>query len=447
MRAEPRGLDVSLPWNVYGARDGTIWIGTFSKGLFRFDGQNGTWFAAAGRSGAPPLNVIFEDHQGNIHLGTHHGLYGIEGDGLAKRDQPEGPMDIRSIAEDSLGQLYLGLNGKGLVRKTKKGWDRFTTHDGLAARHVWALYVDKEDSVWIGTHGWGLSRLKNGRFFNFLESQVELPRLINCIVEDDTGHLWFGSNQGLFRAERRRLNQLADARVGSAEVTRYAQADGMGSSQCTGSAWKARDGNLWFATMGGVTVVDPRALPFNTRPPPVVVEAVFIDDTPHSFSLSPEGERAGVRGQLKVPPGAHRLEFRYAALSFTSPDRVRFQYRLEGFDKDWVKANARRIAFYTKVPPGQYRFQVMACNNDNLWSKTAASLAVSVRPYFWQTGWFLVLAILCAGGLAVGAYKFRILRLERSIERCRPSPFFVSVRCTRCFIEVRVIKCRAICSI
>src|SRR5688572_17029044 len=203
---------------------------------------------------------------------------------LAKAAGPEGieKMDIRAMAQGDKDSLYFALNGEGLVRKQGERWDRFTTRDGLPVNHVWSLHFDDEETLWIGTHGGGLSRFRNGKFFNFREANLGLPRLITCIVEDDLGHLWFGSNQGLFHAKRAELNAFADGRTGSVAIKHYDRADGMGSSQCTPdrqpTAWKARDGRLWFATMKGVTVVDPRSLPANSRRPPVMIEGVFIDD-------------------------------------------------------------------------------------------------------------------------------------------------------------------------
>jgi signal transduction histidine kinase len=116
---------------------------------------------------------------------------------------------------------------------------------------------------------------------------------------------------------------------------------------------------------------------------------------------------------VTVSSGLHRLEIHYAGLSFTAPERVRFRYRLEGFEKDWVNAGTRRAAYYTKVPPGRYRFQVLACNNDNVWNETGASIGVLVEPLFWQTAWFRVAAVLCAAGLAIALYEVRVLSLKR----------------------------------
>ena len=400
-----------LAWSVLGDTKGAAWVGFYGSGLCRIQGESVTWFKQAALRHSVDIHVVFEDQAGEIHLGTPRGLYRIDGNSLTLQEgMPDwGRLDIRCMAEGKRGELYLGSNGGGLLRKSTNGWERFTMREGLADDHVWALYADEDKTLWIGSHGRGLSRFKDGRFFNF--RHIDLPRVLTCILEDDTGHLWFGSKQGLFRAERGALNDLADGRTSSISITHYDRADGMGSSQCTGdrqpTAWKANDGRLWFATMGGVTVVDPRSLPFNQRPPPVAIEQVLIDDKPTTL---PRG------GRITVPPGGRRLEFRYAGLSFTSPSKVRFQYRLQGVDDAWIEANDRRAAYYTRVPPGDYRFQVIAANNDNVWNKAGASLAVVVQPYLWQTGWFQVLSGILLVGLGAGlARYFSVIRLRRRL--------------------------------
>src|SRR5687768_5538489 len=149
----------------------------------------------------------------------------------------------------------------------------------------------------------------------------------------------------------------------------------MPSAECHGgsqpSGLRAADGRLWFPTLGGAAVVDPARLGLNLQPPPVVVEEVLVDRRP--FDL---------RGLGQAPPGRLDFEFHYTALSFMAPRKVRFQYRLDGFDEGWVDAGTRRAAYYTKLPPGQYRFQVKAANDDGVWNEQGASLAFAVPPRF-----------------------------------------------------------------
>jgi signal transduction histidine kinase/ligand-binding sensor domain-containing protein len=426
--AQNRSTGIGLPWTVYGARDGGILVGTYAEGLWRASGPSGpgTWFRETGRpnSMGPVMNAIFESRDGQVYLGTPQGIYGVENSCLVVRQVPSVPeLDVRAFAESPSGDMYVGLNGGGLLRHGRNGWEHFTSRDGLADDHIWALYVDAEDRVWIGTSGRGLSLFEAGKFYSYSAPtgdpviEPELPNVINNILEDDLGQLWLGSNQGLYRVNRRQLSEIAAGRTNSADVTRYDRADGMGSSQCTGdmqpTACKTPDGKLWFATMKGVTVVDPHLLPFNSRPPPVVVESVLVDDKPRPV-FADSANAGGTAGEtLKLVAGVHRLEFHYAGLSFTAPDKVRFRYQLERFDNAWNDAGTRRVAYYTKVPPGNYRFRVLACNNDNVWNETGASLAVVIVPEFWQRPWFQAATAVAAVGLLLGVFKLRLVQIER----------------------------------
>jgi signal transduction histidine kinase len=155
-------------------------------------------------------------------------------------------------------------------------------------------------------------------------------------------------------------------------------------------------------------VIDPNHLQFNSTPPPVQIEKVIADLT-HVFPIRPGSS------QVELGPGAHDLEFDYAGLSFSAPEKVRFKYRLEGFDKDWIDASARREAYYTNLAPGTYRFRVIACNNDGLWlpEQAAAVTTLIVRPHFYQTIWFYA---LCACALVIVVWLLWRWRLQQILE-------------------------------
>jgi signal transduction histidine kinase/streptogramin lyase len=398
----------ALPWFVHAGRNDVLWIGSFAEGVFRYaNGRTNQIRVPEGQVDPPTLDLL-EAQDGVVYLATQRGLFTVGADHLEKCELPKeiADADVRSLAEDKTGRIYAGLNGNGLLRKTGAKWERFTTRDGLADDHVMAVHIDSEGAAWIGMDGHGLCRFRDGKFFDFSEDNLTLPRTVVNIIEDDLGHFWFASHRGIFRAEARELNAVAAGAASSANVIPYDRGDGMGSSQCTGSAWKARDGRIWFATMNGLTVVDPGALPQNRRPPPVVVEAALIDDKPAAFT----------DGKLIAPPGVHRLEIRYAGLNFTAPERVRYKYRLEGLEKGWVDAANRRFASFTRIPPGEYRFQVMAANNDGVWNTTGATLGVVAAPFFWQREWVQVLAAIAAIGIGIAVVRYWSgMRLRRRL--------------------------------
>jgi signal transduction histidine kinase len=175
--------------------------------------------------------------------------------------------------------------------------------------------------------------------------------------------------------------------------------------ECSGgghpAGWKGRDGKLWFSTIKGVAMIDPEKIKINEQPPPVTVEQVRIDDE----SMAPAQK-------IELPPGKTRFDFYYTAPSFVAPEKVRFKYKLEGFDNEWVEGGNRRIAYYTNLPPGNYKFRVIACNNDGVWNQTGASFELHLKPYFYQTYWFYVVALLGLTLLVWQVYRLRVQQME-----------------------------------
>jgi len=170
------------------------------------------------------------------------------------------------------------------------------------------------------------------------------------------------------------------------------------------SAWRSRDGHLWFATPKGLVEVDPAHFPFNTMPPPVALERFAVDDVDQGLHAADSS--------LQVPAGHVHFQFDYAGLSFTAPQKVRYRYTLEGFDKGWIEAGSRRSAYYTTIPPGHYTFRVQAANNDGVWNLQGAALAFDLRPHFYQTAWFYILVFAALVGLVVLLLRRRLKRAE-----------------------------------
>ena len=170
----------------------------------------------------------------------------------------------------------------------------------------------------------------------------------------------------------------------------------------------APDGKLWFATRKGVVEIDPANIGKNVLAPPVIIEELIVD-----------GERLPVNAQSHLRPGTDKLEFHYTALSLQVPRRVRFKYRLEGYDRDWIDAGMQRVAFYTNLSFGNYRFRVLASNNDGVWSKAGAAVAFSVEPHFYQTLWFIV---ICAAAILLAArgwHRWRVQNFRRTADALR----------------------------
>ena len=229
------------------------------------------------------------------------------------------------------------------------------------------------------------------------------------ILEDGEDNLWMGSNTGVFRVNKAGLEEYAAGRRTSITSTTYDTADGMKSRECVSrpaSGWKTADGKLWFATTKGVAVVDPARLARNEQPPPVIIERMKVNDQPRELGAS--------TGAVRLAAGTERVEFEYTGLSFVAPEKVSFKYKLEGFDRNWVDAGTRRMAFYTNLSPGDYRFRVIAANNDGVWNEQGTTLRFNLQPYFYQTMWFY---LLCGAAVLVAAWEVYRLRLRQVLAR------------------------------
>jgi PAS domain S-box-containing protein len=230
------------------------------------------------------------------------------------------------------------------------------------------------------------------------------------ILEDNQENLWMSSNRGVFRVNKGQLNNLAEGKINSVDSFRYGKADGMKSAECTGNnqpaGWKTRDGRLWFPTIKGVAIVDPRHLSSNTKPPPVVLEEFIAD------------KKSIVLGSaISLPPGTAQVEFHFAGLSFVAPERVRYKYTLEGFDSGWIDAGTRRTAYYTNLSPGSYHFRVIACNNNGVWNETGIVTAFSIQPHFYRTAYFYIgCGLLVVLGAAL-LYRSRIAGIKANQRR------------------------------
>ncbi len=426
------GLADNFVRTVLEARDGTMWMGTYRAGLSRM--RDGVFTTYTTRDGLPEDTVfaIAESRDGSLWMGTNRGLSRLRHGRFQTWSTRDGlPHDaVRAILEDRHGTLWIGMRGGGLatfrdgrftphkglgsivraLRETRDGamWvgtdtglsridaagtRTYTTRDGLSLDVVFAIHEDRDGVLWIGTYGGGLNRFENGRFTRYTTKNGLFDDIAYQVLEDREGSLWIPCNKGLMRLSKRELNLVAAGRQANVHTKVYAAMDGLPASEFNGSSqpagWAARDGRLWFPSIKGVVVVDPSALRPDPLPPPVALEQVRIDR-----QLVPGGST------FTAGPGSGELELRYAALSFTTPARIRFKYRLDGFDVDWRDAGDRRAAYYTNIPPGRYTFRVMAANADGVWSAQPATAAIVLRPHFYQASWFHLASVVTIGLVA-----------------------------------------------
>jgi ligand-binding sensor domain-containing protein/signal transduction histidine kinase len=383
--------------------EGNLWVGT-PDGLSRLkDGEFTTYTSA---DGLPNdfVRSIYVDHDDGLWIGTRGGLARLKGGAFTYYTTLDGLASdvVGTIYEDAGGSVWVGTQG-GLSRLKDGSLTSYTTTDGLSDDVVISIYGDGEGRLWIGTNGGGLNLMRDGKFTAFTTRDGLPNDVIYRILEDGRGDLWMSCNKGIFSLAKSELDDYAAGRSHALSPVVYGTADGMTTRECSGgghpSAWRGGDGRLWFSTIKGVAMIDPERVAVNDEPPPTVIEQVRVD-----------GEPVAAGPNLEFAPGTSRFDFSYAGLSFVAPEKVRFKYKLEGFDRDWIDGGDRRVANYTNLGPGEFTFMVVACNNDGVWSQTPARFAFALRPHFYRTFWFYAAV---AVGLALLVGQLYLMRVRR----------------------------------
>ena len=398
-----------------------VWVGTVDAGLFQL--QRGRFQRVAGPDPIQRVvQAIYQDRQGLIWVGTKSGLARWDEHDwkiFTARDGLTSDV-IRAIADDAQGNLWIGTEGGGLNRLQGGQFSSFRTPTGLAAKDISSLYVDAEGILWVGTEGNGLARFHGGRWSRYTTREGLVSNSVGYLVEDGQGSLWIGSNTGLLRAPKKAMNDFANNLTAFVPFRAYGKPEGLPTRECSrGSqpgACRGRDGKLWFPTIKGLASINPIQLNPNTNPPPVVIESLLIEGQEQD---SP-GLRAAQPKVATIPAGKEHLEIHYTSLNLAAPEQARFKYRLEGHETDWTEAGNFRFARYTKLPPGHYRFQVKACNEDGVWNESGSSLALTIEPPFWRHWWFLSAAALAVlGSIIAVVHYLSTQRLHRQLERLR----------------------------
>jgi ligand-binding sensor domain-containing protein/signal transduction histidine kinase len=408
-------------FSLLSGRDGGFWIGTFGDGLFRVqEGQTARYSSELG-AGPDKVLALYEDPAGTLWVGTYTGLFELtkEGRFIATDIGAASRSPVTSILRDREGVLWVGTSGAGLV--SRRGTNVFarTRGAGLSSNFVRALREDAEGAIWIGTGGGGLARWKGGELKSLDTESGLIDNVISQILEDDAGNLWLGSNRGIMKVRKKDLDAVLDGREQIFSGISYGRDEGMPGLECSGgfqpAALRTRDGSLWFSTVKGVVRIDPTAVRPNTVPPSVRIEQIVLDG--RSIIPTAPSDTSEPRS-VQIRPGNRRMEFQFAALTFVAPDKARFKYQLSGYDPGWVEGGASRSATYTEVPPGDYRFRLMACNNDGVWNEMKPALALTVEAPFWKEWWFF-LATGCAFAALVGGTVrfFSGRKLKRKLQR------------------------------
>ena len=397
--------------------EGRLWIGVI-QGLFVLkDGKIENWTKKFELPDT--IYTIYTHKDGTVWFGTEHSgvLQYKDGKIVPIYTTAEGLAgnDVKFIHEAKDGSFWFGTFG-GLSHLKDGKFTNYTIGEGLASNFVRSIKEDEDGTFWFGTYDSGLSRFKDGKFFNFNTANGLFSNGVFAIVEDGKGNFWMSSNQGIYRASKQQLNDFADGKISSYESFSYGKQDGMLNAECNGgrqpSAMTDDQGQIWFPTLEGLAIVNPNNLTTNQLPPPVEIENVFIDREEISLAEKQSAVRNS-ESAININPSQTMLDITYTALSFIKSDQIRFKYKLEGVDKDWVDAGTRRTVNYSYLPSGEYNFRVIASNADGVWNTEGKSLKIIILSPFYKTWWFVGFVILLAICAAFLLYRYRIGQLKK----------------------------------
>ena len=429
-----------------GTANGSLWIGSDGKGLWRF-GEDENRLSARVAFAAPKFcrSLVVDEHErlwvgtvreglwalengqlcqvrgatlpmgearsllagsgGRIWIGNSKGLYSWAGGKLTHHTAPAGlgTLDVRAMAMSQDGSLWVGTQGQGLLRWRDGTWDLVAGTRSTLLSIVWSLYEDREGDLWIGTGGAGLARWRGGHLDMFTRTNGLGADTIYSIIEDDDKRLWLGTYEGLFSLKKSEFYAVSSGRSSRIVPMVFTRGDGMPTLECSGgfqpTSHRTRDGRLWFSTTKGVVVVDSKREPPLGPPPAVRIEEVVV-----------QGRSVPFDSTLSLGPLPRRIEIRVTALSFRAPERVRFRYKLEDQDKEWIDLGTDRSVVFDTLTHGEHKFHVTACNSDGIWSGVGATLVMTVVPIWWETWWF-------QGGILGGALFLSGITLRRITTR------------------------------
>lgn len=393
----PPGLEKASVESLFADPDGSVWFGHAGV-LHHRRGDSLTSFPLPQKPDRPTVtSSIAKDADGRIWVGAANGLNRLDGSTFTTFAPPGGPGDahVKSLCVGAGGTIWVATR-RGVYRFRDGQFEPFTTGQGLVHDDVQWVGRGTGVDIWVGSKG-GLSRIRDGRVVNVTARHGLPDAAVSAAVEDTAGHLWLACGRGVARLAVADFEAFADGRIDRVPCVTFGTADGLPSPDCAGGgygpgAWADRAGRVWFTTTKGLAAT--RA----DQPPSPAVPAAILEG---AISDGRVGD-----GPFTLRPGSHRVEFRFTAPTFADPGRLRFQYRLDGYDSNWQDGGTQRTATYTGLSPGEYSFRVRAVGHTGTAGEPSAGFTVVQQPHFTQTWWFR--GCLLAAGLGLMAAVVRV---------------------------------------
>lgn len=392
--------------NVFRDSGGALWMGTDGQGIVRLTGAGAVRYTMKQGLVNDFVRAFCEDRDGSIWIGTDGGLSRWHAGRFQNFNTEAGLAygSIRLLFLDHNGSLWVGTDG-GLSRFRSGAFAADPLLERLRGQKIWSIHEDSQGGLWIGTHGAGLFLLKGGKLAQFTARQGLPSNKIHFIAEDPRGNLWMSGTSGIVSVSRRDLEGLSASPSGKLAVRVYGTSEGLSTNQMNGGVQPAGAltpaGELWFPSTKGAVRIGPGA-PDPGGAPPVLIEQVLADGRDVPFSSG-----------LRLAPGGGKLEVYYTAIRLRSPERTQFKYWMEGFDPEWTDAGQRRVAYFTNLPAGDYRFHVVAYEMNDPRNAAERILSIQWRPHYYQTAWFLALCALVATSVAWGSYRLHVRNIRQ----------------------------------
>jgi ligand-binding sensor domain-containing protein/signal transduction histidine kinase len=400
--------DVSVR-NVFRDRAGALWVGTDGDGIIRLSGSNQLWLTTKNGLTNNFIRAILQSRDGSMWIATDEGLSHWTARGFTNYRMSDGLsyFSTRVLLEDRNGDMWVGTD-RGLNRIHAGVIVHDAATDGLSQKKVWSIHEDSDGGLWFGTRDDGLFRWKEGKLTHFTTDQGLASNSIYQLIEDAKGRFWISGPNGISILDRRELDEAADHPDHRVSVTFFGISNEVSAAQIYGgrqpSGCVDAQGNVWFATnRGPIHILDNFVE--HPAPPPVTINQVLVNGLPVAADRP-----------VVLYPGNSRLEVAYAPVLLRSQDEVRFRYRLEGFDANWIDSASRRVATYTNLPPGNYTFRVAAFEANNASNVSEASLAIVQKPLFYRTAWFIAICVLFMTAIILGIYRFRLWQIRMRFE-------------------------------
>lgn len=407
------------------ASDGYLWIGTYLEGLYRYKDGIFTEVPLEEITKVAITNVwqLFEDRQQNIWIGTlSNGIFQLSKDGsVTQYNQDSGMYSnyITCAEEDSRGNVWVGCgSGISVIDPRAKSIRNYHSADSgptISNNSVTSLLRDREDKIWIGTmSGLNIYDPTTETFKVYYKKDGLASDIVMAVLEDDAGNKWISSNQGITKIET-----IED----STYFKTYETVDGLqGDIFNEGAALKTRDGMLLFAGQNGFNMFDPARVEYEHTPPKLVFTDFFISNN----RINP-GQKYGGRvilplglnsaGEVLLEHDENSFAIGFTSPTFFQPTKIRYQYKLEGFDKGWInlQSETKRVN-YTNLDFGTYTFRVRASSNHQVWTDETIDLRIKILPPFWQTPWANILYVIA---LVTALYFIRRAIIQRERRKAK----------------------------